>query len=156
MWLVRLVPLRASDACDINIGMTLETYERWEPVADLPEQQLGTLNITSEGRNLFVTVHFDETKVRQPLRIDFGVIEAFKVYEEFSDCWRVPPQPMMSNRVLEQVVWPFQEVRHSNWVARVVKRNGAIGDHAWRHFVIVTLDVVLHVMTDAEVMAASG
>ena len=136
-----------------NQGMSSlgETYERWEPAPDLPEQMLATVNVQSNGRNLTAIVHFDDTAPQPALRLQFGLVEAFKVYEEFSDCWRGQAQPMMPNPLLKQVAWPFQEVRNSEWINRVLTRNGVLEGRVWRHFVIVTVDVTLHVMTDGDV-----
>jgi hypothetical protein len=56
------------------------------------------------------------------------------------------PQPMVNNRSLNAWAWPLQEVQNSAWLNRVVLRDGGIGDIEWRHFVIVTGDLCLHVM----------
>ena len=42
--------------------------------------------------------------------------------------------------------WPFWEIENSRWVARVVERNGAIADQPFRHCVIRSFDMILHVM----------
>ena len=135
------------------MSAAMETYERWEPLPDLPEQQLGTVSVAADGCELIATARFDDTAQRPQLRIDFGLVEAFKVYEEFSDCWGGEPRPMMPHAILQQVAWPFQEVRNSEWIRRVLTRNGGLEHRHWRHFVIVTVNVTLHVMTDSDVKA---
>jgi hypothetical protein len=128
---------------------TGERLVRWEPLPGLPEQMLGTVGVLSEGKQLTATAFYDDTTPRLPVQIDFGLVEAFKVYEEFSDFLDPCPAPMMSDPTSGRVPWPFQEIEGSEWLRRVMKRNGALDGRQWRHFSIVTVDVILHVLTDS-------
>lgn len=130
-----------------------ETLRKWEPLDGLPEQMLGTVHLLSDGENLVATAHYDDTASTRPVRLNFGIVEAFKVYEEFSDPAIFSPAPMMPGTILRTVPWPFQEVINSHWVRRVMSRNGALDGCGWRHFTVVTVDVILHVMTDSQVEA---
>lgn len=132
----------------------METHLRWEPAPNLPEQMLFSVDVAFDEQGLTVTAHYDSSRPREPVCLRFGRIEAFKVYEEFSDCSLGLDEPTMVHPSLRDVPYPFQEVRQSEWVKRVVSRNGAISDQSWRHFVIVTKAVILHVMTDRDVQAS--
>lgn len=125
-----------------------EYRKRWEPISALPTRPIARINLEARGRNVVVKIKFDNTGEVSDLKIDFGCVESFKVYEEFSDFCSVGPQPLMPSDRLGLVAWPFQEVVNSQWLERVVVRNGAIRDRAWRHFAIFSLDTILHVMTD--------
>ncbi|MFD2137661.1 hypothetical protein ACFSLT_25120 [Novosphingobium resinovorum] len=114
---------------------------------------LGSVHLSSDGRTLLATAQYDDTVVACPVRLMFGSIEAVKVYEEFSDPAIFSPASLMPDPILRAVPWPFQEVIGSEWIARVLLRNGALYGREWRHFVIVTLDVTVHVMTDSPVEA---
>jgi len=84
------------------------------------------------------------------LRVEFDYVEAFKVYEEFSDPWTATGLPLPQLEGADKTWrYPLQEVMHSSWVARVTARNGGI-EGLWRHFVITTMDRTLHVMTSGE------
>jgi len=135
------------------MNISSERLRKWEPLDGLPEQMLGGVQLSSDGTSLVATAYFDDTIVTRPLRLTFGSVEAFKVYEEFSDPAVLSPAPMMPDPILRAVPWPLQEVTNSDWVRRVVGRNGALRDREWRHFIVVTMDVILHVMTDAPVEA---
>ncbi|WP_404371009.1 hypothetical protein AB5I39_03070 [Sphingomonas sp. MMS24-J45] len=126
-----------------------ETLRRWEPLGDLPDQMLGTVDVLSNGTTLVATAYYDDTTISCPVRLDFGKVEAFKIYEEFSDAANSSPPPMMQEPILGTVPWPFQEVVDSHWVRGVLTRNGALNGRSWQHFKIVTVDVILHVMTDS-------
>jgi hypothetical protein len=126
-----------------------ERLVRWEPLAGLPEQMLGTVAVVSDGKHLTVTAFYDDTALSPPVKVDFGTVEAFKVYEEFSDFLPVGLSPKMApDPVSGRAPWPFQEVKGSGWIRRVTGRNGALNGRNWRHFCLVTVDVFLHVMTD--------
>ena len=127
--------------------------QRWEPLGNLPEQMLGTVDLMSNGTTLIATAYYDDTTISRPVRIDFGRVEAFKVYEEFSDPGIFSAPPMMRHSILGTVPWPFQEVVDSHWVRSVLTRNGALDGRSWQHFTIVTVDVILHVMTDSSLNA---
>lgn len=125
----------------------LQQYERWEPIGRLPEAPLSGVDCRYEGGLLFVEAQYAQTGDAKQLYIEFDYVEAFKVYEEFSDPWMETGQALPQVRgENKHYRYPLQEVLHSDWVARVMKRNGAI-DQEWRHFVVVTMDVTLHVMT---------
>lgn len=114
---------------------------------------LGGVRLSSDGTTLTATAYYDDTAPAQPIRLTFGSVEAFKVYEEFSDPAIFSPAPMMPDPILRMVPWPFQEVINSDWISRVVGRNGVLHERKWRHFTVVTVDVILHVMTDRPVEA---
>lgn len=57
-----------------------------------------------------------------------------------------PQTPRVRNPALNQWAWPIQEVLNSKWLARVIKRDGGIDNVPWRHFVIVSGDMCLHIM----------
>ena len=128
---------------------SIERLVRWEPLAGLPEQMLGTVAIVSDGKHLTVTASYDDTALSPPVKIEFGMVEAFKVYEEFSDFLPADLSPMMMpDHVSGRAPWPFQEVEDSSWIRRVTERNGALNGRNLRHFCFVTVEVFLHVMTD--------
>lgn len=126
-----------------------QTLVRWEPLAELPDHQLSTILVSSEGKHLVATAVYVDAAPIQSVRIDFGFVEAFKVYEEFSAPHILTTPPMMDHAILGRVPWPFQEVERSRWVRRVSARNGVLDDPPFRHFTIVTVDVILEVMTDS-------
>lgn len=133
-----------------------ELIERWEPLPALPEHPFDSLDLTLVGQELVVTAYYGFDPPAPALQINFGEPEAFKAYDEFSDPWMETKlgQPMANNSNLNPWVWPLQEVRNSLWLKRVVARNSPIIDFPWRHFVVVTGTVTLHVMTDGKPVAA--
>ena len=126
-----------------------EHYVRWEPIAGRTEHPLGGFELSWTVAGLVATADYVDDPPVQGLRIDFGRVEAFKVYEEFSDPWAedCPTQPRLANPTRHQYTWPLLEVGNSRWVQRVVARNGAIESYPWRHLQVVTTDMTLHVMT---------
>ncbi|WP_242140438.1 hypothetical protein [Sphingomonas sp. TREG-RG-20F-R18-01] len=114
---------------------------------------LGTVDVMSNGTTLIATAYYDDTTISRPVRLDFGRVEAFKIYEEFSDPAISSAPPMMRDPISGNVPWPFQEVVDSRWVRSVLARNGALNGRSWQHFTIVTVDVILHVMTDSPLKA---
>jgi hypothetical protein len=137
---------------DSLMATSTDTYIRWEPLPDLPEHPFGGIEVSYSGGSLTATSYYAIDAPLKGVRIDFGRPEAFKVYEEFSDPWmeHASPQPMVVNPQPGQWAWPLQEVRTSVWVSRVLARNGGLVHWNWRHFVIVTMDVTLHVMVNHE------
>ena len=130
-----------------------DRHLRWEPLPNLPEHPFGTLDLAFNDLELVATATYGVEPPVRGLRIAFGDVEAFKVYEEFSDPWMEmkPSQPMVNNPKLNPWVWPLQEIENSRWLARVIDRNGgAMGTFTWRHLIVVTLTVTLHVMTRDE------
>lgn len=129
-----------------------ETYLRWEPLADMPKRPLASVRVEYDGHRLLATAKFAADPPVGRLQIDFGRIEAFKMYEEFSDPWMetTPPQPMIEGELSDRWVWPLQRVAHSGWIERMKRRNVGIEGYDWRHYVIVTMDMILHVMTSTE------
>ncbi|KTW01035.1 hypothetical protein NS355_02280 [Sphingomonas yabuuchiae] len=125
---------------------------RWNPLPELPEHPCETAHINYDGERLAVTAIYAMSPPARAILIDFGRVEAFKAYEEMSDPWmdKKPSQPFIENAALNPWVWPLQQVVHSNWIERVLRRNGGIDDYDWRHYVIVTTDITLHVMTAGE------
>jgi len=119
----------------------------------MPEQMLSTVDVMSNGTTLIAIAHYDDTATSHPVRLDFGTVEAFKIYEEFSDPVISSAPPMMRHPILGNVPWPFQEVVDSHWVRTVLARNAALNGRAWQHFTVVTVDVILHVMTDSPLKA---
>lgn len=132
--------------------MTTQTqrYERWQPIAGLPEAPLGDFDASFVGSRLSVNARYAFSGIGGLLRIKFGHVEAFKAYEEFSDPWMTEglPLPQLTGPDTKWR-WPFQEVMGSAWIARVCTRNGGL-DGSWRHLVISTMDFSLHVMTSSE------
>lgn len=127
-----------------------DKHVRWEPLPNLPEHPFGTLDLTFNDLELVATPIYAFDAPVRGLRADFGGVEAFKVYEEFSDPWMElkPSQPMVDNSTLNPWVWPLQEIENSSWLARVIARNGgAMEDLPWRHLIVVTGTITLHVMT---------
>lgn len=130
----------------------LESYERWTPRGDLPECPLVEVNCAFEGGELTAKARYAREDAPNNLLIGFGYVEAFKLYEEFSDPWMATGSPLPS---IESHEWnryrcPLQQVMHSNWIARILARNGGKGGYDWRHYVIATMDRNLHVMTSED------
>jgi hypothetical protein len=123
-----------------------EAYVRWEPIPSLPEHPIGAIRFSYDGEQLTVTAAYGFGS-EQILTLRFSP-RAFKAYEELSDPWmeHQPPQPMVNNPSLSAWTWPLQEVRNSRWLERVISRTGGIDDIEWKHFVIATGDLCLHVM----------
>ncbi|WP_447760625.1 hypothetical protein [Sphingopyxis panaciterrae] len=128
-----------------------ESYVRWEPLANLPEHPCGSIQISYQREHLIVTAHYAFDPSSRGIRIDFGRVEAFKVYEEFSDPWmeNTPHQSQVRNGQLNQWTWPLQQVINSSWIGRVARRNAGIEGFEWLHYVVVTADMTLHVMTSS-------
>lgn len=130
-----------------------EVYLPWHPFSSLPDWPLGQLELVWDGDSLVVTAFFGfESPPFERIKINFGWVQAFKIYEEFSDPWmqEMPDQPKNGAGAYEGRAWPFQEVRGSAWVERVLARNGGIDGFPWKHWIIVTGDTTLHVMSVEE------
>jgi len=129
-----------------------EAILRWEPLPNLPEHPVGSIDIAYRDGSLIAIASYAIEPPLKGVRLDFGRVEAFKVYEEFSDPWvgSSLPQPMINNDRLNRWAWPLQQVSNSSWVARVLSRNSPLDYREWRHLVVVTMDVTLHVMVDFE------
>jgi len=128
----------------------IDQHVRWEPLPNLLEYPLDSLDVTFSDLELVATAKYAFDPPTKGLRINFGGVEAFKVYEEFSDPWMETnePLPMVENPELTPWVWPLQEIKNSRWIARVVGRNGgAMELDPWRHLVLITGASTLHVMT---------
>ena len=128
---------------------TPESYVRWEPLEDLPEQPCENIQISYQGNRLIVTALFGFDPPLRGILINFGRVEAFKVYEEFSDPWmeNTPHLPEVKNGQFNRWTWPLQQVLDSSWIKRIVRRNSGIEGVEWLHYVVVTGDMTLHVMT---------
>lgn len=126
-----------------------DSHIRWNPIPDLPEHPCATVHVNYDGERLVVTAIYGADPPARGLLIDFGRVEAFKAYEEMSDPWmeKHPTQPLIENPALNTWVWPLQQIVRSDWIRRVLLRNGGIDGYDWRHYVIVTADITLHVMT---------
>lgn len=134
----------------LHIGMMNsqnERYERWEPLAGLPEAPLSQFDCSFRNGQLTVTAAYASSGAGQHVLIEFDYVEAFKVYEEFSDPWMGTgaPLPMLAG-VDQKWVCPLQQVLQSTWVSHVMRRNGGI-ERQWHHYVVSTQDFTLHVMT---------
>jgi hypothetical protein len=129
-----------------------EHYIRWEPQPRLPEHPFEKVDVAFADGELTATATYGQDCPELGLRITFAHVEAFKVYEEFSDPWMETKcqQPMVNNPDLNAWVWPLQEVKQSRWIARVVGRNGPLEAEDWRHLTVVTGQYSLHVMTASE------
>jgi len=130
----------------------VESYLRWEPLPGLPEHPFNSVEVRYRGGALAAAAYYANDPPAKGIRIDFGRPEAFKVYEEFSDPWmeQTPAQPMIVNSKLKPWVWPLQEIRPSAWLRRVLIRNGGLVNDGWKHLVVITSDVTLHVMAGDE------
>jgi N-acetylneuraminic acid mutarotase len=62
-----------------------ERYERWEPIAGLPEAPMVGFDCTFKGDRLVVIAGYAYSGAGHELQIEFDYVEAFKIYEEFSD-----------------------------------------------------------------------
>ncbi len=128
---------------------SIEHHLRWEPLPGLPEHPFETVRLDYDGFRLAANALYALDPPFSALRIDFGQVNAFKAYEEFSDPWMdsQAEQPMIANPQLNPWVWPLQRVENSAWIKRVVGRNGGLEGFEWQHFVVVTMDISLHVMS---------
>jgi hypothetical protein len=124
-----------------------QRYELWEPIPALPEAPLTEFGCRFDAGHLIVEAQYSFADQGCQLVIEFEYVEAFKVYEEFSDPWMGTgiPLPQVKGEH-ERWCFPLQEVFQSEWIARVMQRNGGI-ERWWHHYVISTMDCTLHVMT---------
>jgi hypothetical protein len=101
-----------------------------------------------DGERLIATAIYRVGAPARELLIHFGAVQAFKVYEEFSDPWMesTPQTPKLNNSEFSGWAYPLQEVIRSRWIERILRRNGGLDGTEWRHYTVTTLDVTLHVM----------
>ncbi|WP_114521614.1 hypothetical protein [Altererythrobacter sp. ZODW24] len=130
----------------------VERYERWEPLASLPESPITDVDCSFEDGELIAVANYTIDSLNMVLQIQFDYVEAFKIYEEFSDPWMSSRAPLPSVKSAEFAAyrWPLQEVIGSVWIKRVAERNGGVEGSEWRHLIISTLDRSLHVMTKCD------
>lgn len=125
-----------------------DTFQRWDPIPELSDAVIAWIDIHYDTEAGLAIVARRSTDERISVR--FGHPEAFKVYEEFSDTFADESSVARMGADGWNYAWPFQEVLNSTWVSRVMSRNGTLGDESYRHFVIRTFDVIVHVMSAAE------
>jgi hypothetical protein len=131
---------------DTNTGNPGEMHEKWEPIAGI-ETPAASAVVAEDHQGLRVTLLFSEIVNGRDsdLRLDFGRVPAYSVYEELLHPWEpADPGPRLSGR-WEGYVYPLLLVNDSRWMASLP--NLPINDPNCRHYRLLTLDRIVDVLS---------
>ena len=132
---------------------------KWVPGAGLPDLPLSRIQVEYEGCQ-------GTLKLTCPVRsadgitawgdalIQFSEVLSFKLYEELQEPLRYDDSLPWSDHIIAVPyggIWPFFEIRDSDWLRRLADRDAR--DLALRHLMVVSQNEALHVATyqDSEV-----
>lgn len=132
--------------------MHTDVVERWTPSSELRERPAESFDLSWQGgqQRLVLNLHYaadagedDEANAL----IVFHDVFAFQVFDEDMD-----GSVALKAAVAELTVqysyggrWPFLEVKASSWVDLLVKQHGSWTAGDFRHFIVTSRNMHLHV-----------
>ena len=128
--------------------MTLEQHEKWEPVEGIVTAAARAL-VSEDHEGLVVTMMFSEISggLDSDLRIRFGRVAGYTIYEEFVHPWDSPQteSPMIGDGS-KRCVFPLLLIHDSAWVRSLSDR--LIGFPNSVHYRLLTLDEIIDVLSN--------
>jgi hypothetical protein len=124
----------------------VEQQEKWEPIAGI-ESPAGGAFVAEDHEGLTVTLLFSEIAdgPDSDLRIKFGHVVAYSVYEEFAHPWEsVNLAPRLAGR-WEGYIYPLLEIKNSKWMASLPHLS--LVDPNCVHYRLLTVDEIVDVLS---------
>ena len=126
-----------------------ERQEKWEPVEGIVTPAGGAF-IVDDHAGLTVTLLFSEIAdgLDRDLRLTFGHVLAYSVYEEFVHPWPTAENaPRLKGR-WERYLYPLLEIHDSNWINSLP---GLLFVHPdCIHYRLLTLDQIVDVLCNKQ------
>ncbi len=123
----------------------VEKQERWEPIDGIVTPAASAL-IVEDGDGLIVTLLFSEiTDGRDSdLRLKFGRVLAYTVYEEFVHPWESSNAAPRLDGQWERFIYPLLQIKDSRWMSLLP--NLLILHPDSIHYRFLTLDEIIDVL----------
>jgi hypothetical protein len=136
---------------------TVERQEKWEPVEGIVTPAARAV-LTEDHEGLVVTMMFSEIAdgLQSDLRMNFGRVFAYTVYEEFVHPWdTVEAAPRLALR-WERYIYPLLQIKNSKWMSSLA--NFLFLHPESIHYRLLTLDQIVDVLCNKppEVTWVSG
>ncbi len=131
--------------------LIVERHEKWEPVEGIITAAARAV-VREDHEGLVVTMMFSETGDDGPdsdLRISFGRVAGYTVYEEFVHPWDSPQteSPMIGDGS-KRCVFPLLLIHDSEWVRSLSDRLLGFPDSV--HYRLLTLDQIVDVLCNKQ------
>lgn len=127
---------------------TIERHEKWEPVEGIATAATRAV-VSEDHEGLIVTMMFSEMVEGSDsdLRIRFGRVAAYTIYEEFVHPWDSPQtkSPMIDDG---RFVYPLLVIHDSEWLRSLSDR--LIGFPDCVHYRLLTLDQIVDVLSNKQ------
>ena|SRR5438270_7525236 len=131
--------------------LIVERHEKWEPVEGIVTAAARAV-VREDHEGLVVTMMFSEIGDDGPdsdLRIKFGHVPAYTVYEEFVHPWDSPqPESPMIGEGSKRCVFPLLLIHDSEWVRSLSDRLIGFPDSV--HYRLLTLDQIVDVLCNKQ------
>lgn len=128
----------------------IERHERWEPVEGI-DRAAARVVVQEDHEGLVITMMFSEIGEGQSsnLRIRFGRVAGYSVYEEFVHPWYTPQtESPMIGEGSRRCVFPLLLIHNSEWVHSLSDR--LLGFPNSVHYRLLTLDEVVDVLCNKQ------
>ncbi|MFN2533342.1 MAG: hypothetical protein ABR555_18825 [Pyrinomonadaceae bacterium] len=124
--------------------LIVERHEKWEPVEGIVTAAARAL-VREDHEGLVVTMMFSEISDApdSDLRIKFGRVAAYTVYEEFVHPWEaVNEAPKLAG---DRYIYPLLKVKNSKWMASLPHLS--LVDPNCTHYRLLTIDKIVDVLS---------
>jgi hypothetical protein len=126
----------------------VERHEKWEPVEGIATPAARAV-VAEDKNGLVVTMIYSETvdDSDSDLRIRFGRVPGYTVYEEFVHPWDSPQteSPMIGDG---RFVYPLLVIHDSEWLRSLSDR--LINNPGCVHYRLLTLDQIVDVLSNKQ------
>jgi len=129
----------------VNPDELTERQEQWNPIEGI-ETPAGRALLHDDHDGLTVTLLFSEIAGASDanLRIEFGDVLAYCVYEEFEHPWETAESaPRLSGR-WDRYIYPLLQINDSKWIASLP--NLLFVHPGATHYRLLTLDQIIDVL----------
>lgn len=132
--------------------LIIERHERWEPVEGIVTPAARAV-VNEDHEGLVITMIFSEVVdgSDSDLRIKFGRVAGYTVYEEFVHPWDSPQteSPMIDD---DRFVYPLLLIHDSKWMRSLSDR--LLGFSNCLHYRLLTLDEIVDVVSNKQPQAS--
>lgn len=129
--------------------MTYGTVEQWHPGLGAINRPASIFDLSWQGgqQRLIVTVWYKDDEGDESAVLIFEDVFAFKVFDEDMELSGVTDDDAVIPKAgfFWGGRWPFLEVYSSEWIKRLTERHGGWKASEFRHLVITTENMHLHV-----------
>ncbi|HXT61448.1 MAG TPA: hypothetical protein VN696_00295 [Pyrinomonadaceae bacterium] len=125
----------------------VEQHEKWEPIAGIMSPAGGAL-INDDHDGLTVTLLFSEIEsgAKSDLRIKFGHVLGYSLYEEFVHPWSTPKDAPRLAPPWERYLYPLLTIRGSDWIRSF---DDLLTVHPnCVHYRLLTVDEIVDILCD--------